>query len=207
MPRSGSTKRGGKRLPGDDQFPPKVVEKINEIVAKTNVNDNQQKDDKHWQFVWLLILNLVFIIFFPELTKFGICGLLINIFCSSFFKENDDKKKENDPTTFNEDVVISVIIEKKNRITTYGERIKPSTEEYIFFVNKEDLRSGILLDRKSYQPIYEDPQCSGLAGVKPWYLNCNLVSGDKVLYTMGSLHCGTQIIVKNGDQELLNKNI
>ena len=201
MPRAGSTKRG------ENKLPPKVVKKINEIVAKTNINDSQQKDDKHWQFVWLLILEAVFIIFCPEIKNFAICALLITIFCYPFIKESADKKKENDPTTFNEDVVINVIIEKKNRVTTYGKHVKPSTEEYIFFVNKEDLRSGISLDRKGYQQIYEDPQGSDLAGVEPWYQNCNLVSGNKVLYTMGSLHCGTQIIVKNGDQELLNKII
>ena len=201
MPRAGSTKRGGNKLP------PKVVKKINEIVAKTNINDSQQKDDKHWQFVWLLILEAVFIIFCPEIKNIMIWILLITIFCYPFFKENDDKKNENDPTTFNEDVMINVIIEKKNRVTTYGIHVKPSTEEYIFFVNKEDLRSGISLDPKGYQQIYEDPQDSGLAGVEPWYQNCNLVSGNKVLYTMGSLHCGTQIIIKNGNQELLKKII
>lgn len=202
MPRAVSRPR--QKGPGGDQLPPKVVKKINEIVAETNVNVNQQKDDKHWQFVWLLILEAVFIIFCPEIKNIMICILLITIFCYPFFKENDDKKKKNDPTTFNEDVVISVIIKKKNRVTTYGERVKPSTEEYIFFVNKDDLRSGISLDRKGYQPIYEDPHGSGLEGVEPWYQNCNLVSGNKVLYTMGSLHCGTQIIIKNSDQELLN---
>jgi hypothetical protein len=202
MPRAVSRER--QKGPGGNKLPQKVVEKINKIVAKTNVNDNQQKDDKHWQFVWLLILETVFIVFCPEIKNIMICILLITVFCYPFFKENDDKKKENDPTTFNEDVVISVIIKKKNLVSPRGGSVGPSTEEYIFFVNKDDLRSGISFDRKGYQPIYEDPQCSGLEGVEPWYQNCNLVSGDKVLFTMGSLHRKTQIIVKNGDQELLN---
>ncbi len=204
MPRAVSRPR--QKGPGGDQFPSKVVEKI-KIVAKTNVNDNQQKDDKHWQFVWLLILNLVFIIFFPELTKFGICGLLITILCYSFFKENDDKKKENDNMIFDEHIELTLIVDKKLVITHAGKIIKRELENFIFFVNKNDLKLGISLNIGRYHSVYEHPQCSGFIDTKPWFEKCEIVSGNKVLFSIGSLYYGTEITVKNGNEELLKKTI
>ncbi len=205
MPRAVSRPR--QKGPCGDQLPPKVVKKINEIVAETNVNDNQQKDDKHWQFVWLLILEAVFIIYCPEIKNIAICAFLITVFCYPFFKESDDKKKENDNMIFDEHIELTLIVDKKLVITHAGKIIKRELENFIFFVNKNDLKLGISLNIGRYHSVYEHPQCSGFIDTKPWFEKCEIVSGNKVLFSIGSLYYGTEITVKNGNEELLKKTI
>lgn len=199
MPRAVSAGRNRKG-PGV-QYPPKVYEKINAIIAKSN----KKEDDKYWQWVWLLILEACVVIFFPQIKNIAICAFLITFLCYPFYKESDDKKKENTPIVADKEINLTLTLKSLKIITNSGKIIQDNVKEFDFFVNQKDLSSNILLNKYNFQQIYEHPQCSGIEGVKPWYQNCDLVSGNKVLFSIGSLYCGTQIIVKYGNKTLLNK--
>lgn len=199
MPRAGSARRG--RKGPCVEYPPKVYEKLNAMIAESN----KKEDNKYWQWVWLLILEASFMIFFPEIKNIAICAFLITFLCYPFFKESVNDKKENTPIVADKEIKLTLTVKSLKLNTSSGKIIQDNVQEFNFFVNQKDLNSKILLNKYNFQPIYEHPQCSGIEGVKPWYQNCDLVSGNKVLFSIGSLYCGTQIIVKNGKKPLLNE--
>lgn len=204
MPRARSTKRGRKGQ--CDEYPPNVSAKINEIIAQCNLVNKEKEDDKYWQWVWLLILEACFVLFCPQIKNLAICAFLITVFCYPSLKKGVNNKKENTPIVADKEVKLTLTVIKQKEPWSMGPIGETIEEKYVFKVYEKDLNS-ISLKLNNYRPNVQNPYCSGGDYIPDWYENCQIVSGDKVLFSIGSLYCLTQIIVKKGNEtkQLLNE--
>lgn len=184
------------------EYPPTVSTKINAMIAESN----EKEDDKYWQWVWLLILEACFVLFCPQIKNIAICAFLITVFCYPSLKKGVNNKNEITPIVADKEVELTLTVIKQKNPWSMGPIGETIDEKYVFKVYEKDLNS-ISLKLNNYHPNVQNPYCCGSDYNPDLYENCEIVSGDKVLFRTRSLYCRTQIIVKKGNESkaLLNE--